>query len=361
MITGYNHNVLHLNQVFHIQTEDSGTKYPHIITHLFVGGNIISSKKCSYAHLLEKNLDEVALEKAVRGMMQEQHKDMLRDLKAGLFDHLATGSDSSEELASTHSPQQTAGSPITTATPAQAQPGPPTKARSTPRSDPHVESTESSASQDNLAAERVSPESRTASIRGTARMSRKRPPRERPALEQSSPFNKSTSPGGQPTSVISALRSIEIGSNDNWDLLFEDNTPTVPELPDASLLHPFSPKVTPPLVEQSIHTPVAASEIPAPSGASSLSHAKDPHGGELSLSSTESVGTGPSERVTSATESSTATTDLSDRVQSWFRPHPSEPGGSSQPPQPQPTKHNIVAEGANVRAVITPIRKEPNR
>ncbi len=97
MITGYNHNVIHRNIVYHIQTEDSGIKYPHIITHLFIGGNIISSKKRSYAHLLEKNLSPEELEKAVREMMKEQHKEMLLELKAGKYDHLRPPGESEEE------------------------------------------------------------------------------------------------------------------------------------------------------------------------------------------------------------------------------------------------------------------------
>lgn len=90
MITGYNHNIKHNDRVYHIQTEDSGLQHPHIITHLFVGGNIIHSLKRSYAHLLEEKLheDEEAFEKVIREMMKEQHKQMLKQLKAGKHDHV---------------------------------------------------------------------------------------------------------------------------------------------------------------------------------------------------------------------------------------------------------------------------------
>ena len=38
------------DQVFHVQTEDSGLDKPHIITHLFAdGGRVIKSHKRSYA------------------------------------------------------------------------------------------------------------------------------------------------------------------------------------------------------------------------------------------------------------------------------------------------------------------------
>lgn len=90
MITGYNHNILHNKRTYHIQTEDSGIRYPHVITHLFVGGNIISSKKRSYAELLERDLNEDELENEIRELMKEQHKDMLRELKKGKYDHVDT-------------------------------------------------------------------------------------------------------------------------------------------------------------------------------------------------------------------------------------------------------------------------------
>lgn len=82
MVPGFNHNIMHKGRMFHIQTEDSGIKNPHIITHLFVGGNILSTKKTSYADIL--NSDH--LEEVVREIMEEQHKAMLRELKRGVYD-----------------------------------------------------------------------------------------------------------------------------------------------------------------------------------------------------------------------------------------------------------------------------------
>ena len=82
MVPGFNHNVMHKGRMFHIQTEDSGIKNPHIITHLFVGGNIMSTKKTSYADILNSQ----HVEDVVREIMEEQHKSMLRELKRGVFD-----------------------------------------------------------------------------------------------------------------------------------------------------------------------------------------------------------------------------------------------------------------------------------
>jgi hypothetical protein len=84
MVVGFNNNIKYKDRVYHVQTEDSGVSNPHVITHLFVGGNILASKKASYFHLL----GEEDLEKQVRELMQQQHKDMLRSLINGGFDHL---------------------------------------------------------------------------------------------------------------------------------------------------------------------------------------------------------------------------------------------------------------------------------
>ena len=85
-VTGFNHNIKYKGKVYHVQTEDSGVNNPHIITHLFVGGNILASKKTSYADILNaENLGEV-----VRELMEEQHKEMLRNLINGVYDGFDT-------------------------------------------------------------------------------------------------------------------------------------------------------------------------------------------------------------------------------------------------------------------------------
>ncbi len=86
VIPGFNHNIKHKGRVYHIQTEDSGPKNPHIITHLFVGGNILASKKTEYTDIVGKP----DYEKTVRSMMEEQHKQMLRNLVNGVYDQIST-------------------------------------------------------------------------------------------------------------------------------------------------------------------------------------------------------------------------------------------------------------------------------
>jgi hypothetical protein len=81
-VSGFNHNITHRQRVFHVQTEDSGISNPTIVTLLYVGGNILAQKKTSYAELLGgPNVAE-----QVRQRMEEQHKEMLRNVVAGKFD-----------------------------------------------------------------------------------------------------------------------------------------------------------------------------------------------------------------------------------------------------------------------------------
>ncbi len=82
MVAGFNHNVQYQGRVYHVQTEDSGVENPHVITHLFVGGNILASQKTGYGAFL----GSPDLERRVREVMERQHKEMLRRLVSGAFD-----------------------------------------------------------------------------------------------------------------------------------------------------------------------------------------------------------------------------------------------------------------------------------
>lgn len=84
-LLGFNNNVRHRGRIFHIQTEDSGIKFPRIVTHLFAdGGRIVKTTRTDYSeHLSSPNMAAV-----VRGMMKEQHKGMFAALRAGDLDKL---------------------------------------------------------------------------------------------------------------------------------------------------------------------------------------------------------------------------------------------------------------------------------
>jgi hypothetical protein len=64
--------------IFHVQTEDSGQQNPHLFTHLFHEGVIVSTRKYVY--------DPGANDEAIKGLMQAQHKAVMKDLRKGTFD-----------------------------------------------------------------------------------------------------------------------------------------------------------------------------------------------------------------------------------------------------------------------------------
>jgi len=77
-VLGYNHNVRYAGRLWHVQTEDSGVNSPHVFTHLFHDGTILATKRFDYDPSSEIGV--------VQKLMQSQHKAMLRELKAGVFD-----------------------------------------------------------------------------------------------------------------------------------------------------------------------------------------------------------------------------------------------------------------------------------
>jgi hypothetical protein len=84
-LLGFNNNVKHRGRLFHIQTEDSGIRHPHVITHLFMdGGRILKTVKTSYA----EHVGSDRLAQLVRELMKEQHKTMFIALRDGKFDHV---------------------------------------------------------------------------------------------------------------------------------------------------------------------------------------------------------------------------------------------------------------------------------
>jgi hypothetical protein len=79
MLVGYNTNISYKGTVYHVQTEDSGLKNPHIITLLYDKGAILSRKKVSYANIVAAPDHK----EKIREMMKEQHKAMIKELIAG--------------------------------------------------------------------------------------------------------------------------------------------------------------------------------------------------------------------------------------------------------------------------------------
>jgi len=82
-LLGFNNNVRHNGRVFHIQTEDSGTKYCRVVTHLFAdGGRILRTIRTDYS----QQLGTAEFSEAIRRLMKDQHRSMFAALRAGEFD-----------------------------------------------------------------------------------------------------------------------------------------------------------------------------------------------------------------------------------------------------------------------------------
>jgi hypothetical protein len=82
MITGYNTDVRHQEVVFHVQTEDKGAANPFIESLVYVGGQVLASKRANYADLLAEGRDE----KEIVALMDQQHRTMIAAIRQGRFD-----------------------------------------------------------------------------------------------------------------------------------------------------------------------------------------------------------------------------------------------------------------------------------
>lgn len=82
MITGYNTDVRHNEVVFHVQTEDKGESNPFIESLIYVGGQVLATRRCGYAALLEDGKGEPE----VVAMMERQHRTMIAAIRQGRFD-----------------------------------------------------------------------------------------------------------------------------------------------------------------------------------------------------------------------------------------------------------------------------------
>jgi hypothetical protein len=85
LITGFNTDIKHNDKVYHVQTEDKGVGNPYIESLVYVGGEILASKKTSYAEQVKSGIDD----KWIGGLMEQQHRTMIAAVKRGRFDQPA--------------------------------------------------------------------------------------------------------------------------------------------------------------------------------------------------------------------------------------------------------------------------------
>lgn len=82
MITGFNTDIKHGNRVFHVQTEDKGAENPCIESLVYVGGEIVASKKTPYVDPASNGGGQ----KAIQELMETQHRKIIAAIQRGRFD-----------------------------------------------------------------------------------------------------------------------------------------------------------------------------------------------------------------------------------------------------------------------------------
>jgi hypothetical protein len=82
VITGFNTDVKHKSRVFHIQTEDKGEGNPYVESLVYVGGEILATKRTSYAEVVQAGRDD----QVVQELMEQQHRTMIAAIQRGRFD-----------------------------------------------------------------------------------------------------------------------------------------------------------------------------------------------------------------------------------------------------------------------------------
>lgn len=83
MVTGFNTDVQYEGRVFHVQTEDKGRENPVVESLVYTGGEIVTSRKTSYADVMSTpEFNEAELQRR----MESQHQAVIREILGGRFD-----------------------------------------------------------------------------------------------------------------------------------------------------------------------------------------------------------------------------------------------------------------------------------
>ncbi len=82
MLTGYNTDINFRGTVYHVQTEDKGNDNPVIETLLYVGGQILDSKRTSYSEISGEKYNPKNVEK----LLEDQHRGMIQKIRSGFYE-----------------------------------------------------------------------------------------------------------------------------------------------------------------------------------------------------------------------------------------------------------------------------------
>jgi len=102
VITGYNTDVEYDGVVYHVQTEDKGLQAPIILSLVYVGGEILASKRTPYGDLVSRDFDEELLVKR----LQRQHKLICAAVHAGRIEDLKHMTERDSALAANQTERQ---------------------------------------------------------------------------------------------------------------------------------------------------------------------------------------------------------------------------------------------------------------
>jgi len=84
MITGFNTDVNHEGNVYHVQTEDRGLDSAVFESLVYVGGTVVAKKLTPYAEQLNKG----ATEEMIASLLKRQHQVIIAAIKAGRIQDL---------------------------------------------------------------------------------------------------------------------------------------------------------------------------------------------------------------------------------------------------------------------------------
>jgi hypothetical protein len=85
MITGFNTDVPHQDRIYHVQTEDRGTKDNPVLESLvYIGGTIIAKKLTPYADKITQGANEAM----IASLLKRQHQIIIAAIKAGRIEDL---------------------------------------------------------------------------------------------------------------------------------------------------------------------------------------------------------------------------------------------------------------------------------
>lgn len=99
MLTGFNTDITYDGVVYHVQTEDKGPANPLILSLVYVGGEILASKRTYYT----KDLEEGATPADLQKKLEKQHKAILALIARGRVEELIN----KRETAANRSPAAT--------------------------------------------------------------------------------------------------------------------------------------------------------------------------------------------------------------------------------------------------------------